>query len=579
MKYRHSILFKMIIVFLTALILPALIVVIYIPYYYNSNMVRNTDNLFGTVMDMTAKNINTYVEDLERLTVVPYMNDSIMKAFYTLKGINQGKDIPMAERLSAQRVLEQTLPNYMQNARQDITGTLVCFGGKNAFSVYKDNRSLVRNYDFAEQDWYQKAYKADGKTVFISSHQQDYLIGKGGESIFSVVKLIKDLDTKQPIAVVKADASTRILSSILDGVKLSVASIIVICDNNGNVICTNHPLNAGIRLGITEKRTTIDSDREVYSVISQPIERTEWKIMMLVSQTEYQQHIQWMQWNVILLYALASVISIFLYVCFSNRIVKPLRAMVDVMAKVEKGDFSARVKVQKHDEIASLGNAFNLMTQQLNQLINQEYKSIIAEQKAEYRALQSQIEPHFLYNTLNSMIGMNRLHDHDLLEKAILSLTGMLRYVTEQADSTTMQAELLMIVQYCCLQKLRFQSRFDYEIEMEKAVADQMIPKLLIQPLVENAIIHGIEPSDKPCRLFVKAAEQMEAGKKKLVIIVEDTGVGFDTECIRDNTHVGLSNVMNRLKYFCPDAFVNVKSQSGVGTKITMLIPMEEKDD
>lgn len=579
MKYRHSILFKMITVFLIVLIFPAFIVVIYIPYYYNSSMVRNTDNLFGTVMDMTAKNINTYVMDLERLAVVPYMNDSIMRAFYTLKETNQGEDIPMSERLNAKRVLEQTFPNYMQNARQDITGTLVCFDGKNAFSVYKDNRSLVSNYDFAAQDWYQRAYKADGKTVFISSHQQDYLIGKDSESIFSVVKLIKDLDTKQPIAVVKADASTKILSSILDGVKLPVTSIIVVSDNHGNIICTNHPLSDGIRLGIAKNQTIIDIDRDIYSVISQPIERTEWKVMMIVSQTEYRQHTQWMQWNVILLYTLASVISIFFYVYFSNRITKPLRAMVDVMAKVEKGDFTARVKVKKHDEIASLGNAFNLMTQQLNQLINQEYKAIIAEQKAEYHALQSQIEPHFLYNTLNSLIGMNRMHDHDLLEKAILSLTGMLRYVTEQADSTTIQAELLMIEQYCCLQKFRFQNRFDYKIEMQKDVIGKIIPKLLIQPLVENAIIHGIEPSDKPCRLLVKVTEQIVESQKRLIIIVEDNGIGFDTGCIRDSTHVGLCNVLNRLKYFCPDALANVKSQPGVGTTITMVIPMEGKDD
>ncbi|MGG6310916.1 sensor histidine kinase [Paenibacillus macerans] len=573
--FRMGVRFKMITIFITALIIPAVTFVIFVPSYYNKNMTKDMELSTEAAVSSALRNINTYIEDLERLVVVPYMNQSIMDAFITWRKIDKGEEVPMIDQLEASRAMNTTLPNYTQNVRKDITGTLVCFIPKKVFAVYLNNSSLVDDYPYSEQSWYKRAFQADGKTVFISSHRQDYLMNPPAERVFSIVKLVKDLDTRQPIAVVKADADTKVLSSILDGIHLNVSSVMSVVDEQGNVIYANSPLSETIRQELKNLPSQIVDDGQVYNVISQHIEKTDWNMVALVSETDYYRKILLMRLTVIGVYVFVSIASIILVAYLSKRLVKPLKEIVGVMAEVETGNFNVRVPVKSQDEIASLGSAFNMMLGEVNELLIREYKAVLSQQSAEYKALQSQIHPHFLYNTLNSIIGINRLGDSIGVERAILSLTGMMRYMTEQNDWTTLAEEFHMLKQYCYLQKLRFQNRLEYRIELDPDVWNVRIPKLLLQPLVENAIVHGIEPLGDPGHLTVTGTLEGSDRAGEIVILVEDTGMGLETLEGGHWMGVGLSNVKNRLEYAYRNASIDIESGISRGTKITIRIPQE----
>ncbi len=203
------------------------------------------------------------------------------------------------------------------------------------------------------------------------------------------------------------------------------------------------------------------------------------------------------------------------------------------------------------------------------------YKELLERREAEYQALQSQIQPHFLYNLLNGLIGLNRMGERDSLEKAIFSLRGMLRYTLEQGHWTTVQEELRFVEEYCALQQLRFQERLTVAIRCDETVAARRLPKLILQPLVENAIIHGIEPLGSPGKLVVEARRIRRNGSAALEISIVDNGLGFEAGTGLEGRHIGLANVKERLRISCPQASLSIDSRPGRGTRVTLELPQE----
>jgi two-component system sensor histidine kinase YesM len=188
------------------------------------------------------------------------------------------------------------------------------------------------------------------------------------------------------------------------------------------------------------------------------------------------------------------------------------------------------------------------------------YKELLERRDAEYRALQSQIQPHFLYNLLNALIGLNRMGERRTLESAILCLKDMLRYTLEKDDWTTVNDEMAFLAKYCELQQMRFGERLAVRFECQPEAQAFRIPKLILQPLVENAIIHGIEPLGRPGTLEVTAT--MDRREGGLSIVVRDNGVGF-AETGTGQRHIGLANVKERLLIAFPKAFLSIRSQPG----------------
>jgi two-component system sensor histidine kinase YesM len=213
------------------------------------------------------------------------------------------------------------------------------------------------------------------------------------------------------------------------------------------------------------------------------------------------------------------------------------------------------------------------MSIQLFELIDREYRAVIKQRDAEYRALQSQIQPHFLYNTLNGFIGLNRIGERKGLEKAILSLSSMLRYILEQKDISTLKEEFFFLEKYCELQQIRFQEKLNFKVVCEEAVTELRIPKLLLQPLVENAIIHGVEPLNRPCLVTIIARLDTSDSSSKIVIEVVDNGLGFNIDEEKANARIGIANVSERIRLFFPQATLRIESNPGNGTKVTIEIP------
>jgi hypothetical protein len=201
------------------------------------------------------------------------------------------------------------------------------------------------------------------------------------------------------------------------------------------------------------------------------------------------------------------------------------------------------------------------------------YKELLEKREAQYRALQSQIQPHFLYNVLNGLVGLNRMGDAKALESAIFSLKDMLRYILDKGNWTTVREELRFLERYCELQRMRFPDRLSVSIRCAQEVESFRIPKLILQPVVENAVIHGIEPLGRPATLSIEAGLGGREDGPFTSICIADDGAGFNPEATDVEQRIGLSNVRERLLMAYPNARLSIASSPGSGTRIRIEIP------
>jgi len=199
------------------------------------------------------------------------------------------------------------------------------------------------------------------------------------------------------------------------------------------------------------------------------------------------------------------------------------------------------------------------------------YSELIKKGEAEYQALQSQVQPHFIYNVLNGFIGLNRMGDKKSLESSIIELKEMLRYTQDSRTATTIAEEFNFVENYCQLQRLRFGDRIRYSLQIGEGLENVRIPRLILQPLVENAIIHGMEPLEAHEGILeVEAFRMLENERSMITISVRDNGIGCDLNSLQEREHIGIGNVRKRFKYTFPSGAFNVKSFPGKGTEIRM---------
>ncbi|MCX7708443.1 MAG: sensor histidine kinase [Clostridia bacterium] len=296
-----------------------------------------------------------------------------------------------------------------------------------------------------------------------------------------------------------------------------------------------------------------------------------------------------------------SVLCLAFALIFSAYLTKPIRKLAAASQKMSKGDLDVKeVVVKSTDEVGILASSFNKMNVSIKQLVedlteksnlerklhDEELKNIKMQQllkDAEFLALQSQINPHFLFNTLNIISRTAMFEQAENTTKLIQALSTLFRYNLGKSDkSTTLEKELDITMEYMYIQQYRFGERIKLDVKCQTQTDAVLIPCFTIQPLVENSIIHGLEPKENGGKLRIKVSRK---GARVIVKII-DNGVGIPRDKIRrmmnmeeemyagHTTGIGLTNVMNRLgNYFSGRSEFKISSKVGIGTVITMVIP------
>jgi len=286
---------------------------------------------------------------------------------------------------------------------------------------------------------------------------------------------------------------------------------------------------------------------------------------------------RWMQvWYILALAALSSVIAFFL----SRIINRPIQTLMQASLRVASGDFSANTPIPRERDFKLLTESFNHMEREINRLIHENYEISLREKETQLMVLSMQINPHFLYNTLHTINMLAIQNDDEETSELIVDLSEMLQYSFQNtSEKARLFDEIKWVSNYLDIMEKRYDNAFCTQMDIDEDLIDCLVPKLILQPLVENSILHGFQNIRENGVLSLSIFREADA----VLICVEDNGIGMEQDklqqyiqTLNQDSHVGISNIHRRLSLLYGDHYqFEVKSAPQKGTRICIRIPFE----
>ena len=406
-----------------------------------------------------------------------------------------------------------------------------------------------------------------------------------GEEAVTLVKAIP-MDEKGAMrGIVVIEINPEIFRRLLlNNQSLPISQYTFIVDKKGQILCTSRKvqprwleeIEATFQNG--ERNFILEWDEEKYDVFGQYNGLTGWKTYSVVAVHDIFPQAAQLRGTIAMIVMLAVFVALVMVTVISYSITAPIRELSNAMKQVEQENFDIEIRSRRKDEIGHLITSFTYMVGRIRQLIYEVYQKKIEQKNAEIRALQAQINPHFLYNTLDSINWMLIERDEQDISDVVVSLGEILRYaIGGQNHLVPLRSEVRYIESYLFIQKNRLEERLNYQWELDEEALDVLVPKLIMQPLVENAVIHGIEPLKKGGMLLMKAWVEEET----LLIRVTDNGEGMnqeELEALREKLsrkdeieNIGMRNIQRRIELtFGLEQAMEIQSVKGEGTTITI---------
>jgi len=366
---------------------------------------------------------------------------------------------------------------------------------------------------------------------------------------------------------------------------------VFILDKNNNIIASNKVIKSEWIEYLNE--TNIDNGEmdiklndEKYYFRNQYNGVTGWRTFALISNNRIFYNNTMLRDFIIYFVVLSILVFSIMAYLVSYGLTKPLEKLTLAMRNAEKDKYKVQIKNSKKDEIGILTDSFNELIQKINILVNEVYLSKITQKNAEIEALQSQINPHFLYNTLDSINWMLLEKEEYEISNIIISLGDILKYSMDINNGfVPLSDEINNIENYLLIQKNRFEDKLQFSIDIPNEMLGEKVPKLILQPIVENSIIHGVDSEQYDIAINITIDAYFV--DENINIEIVDNGVGIDAKKVKklneylekdtdDLNSIGLKNVNRRIKlYFGEDFGIKIYSKRNVGTKVVITIPRE----
>ncbi|WP_248925089.1 cache domain-containing sensor histidine kinase [Paenibacillus hamazuiensis] len=565
------------------LILCTTVILSFNAYRLSSDAVtENSLEYSAELMKQVGMNIQTYIGNMESIASLASGNGDL-KRYMSLDDPGS----PEGTGLAAQ------LTGYFHSivaSRSDIASMVFVSTNGGAISSRTDVQ-LRPIPELVGQDWYRKAQLSGGRIAISPSHVQHVFQNE----YRWVVSLSVYLENSPGISgggVLLVDLNYKVINDLCTQIQLGKRGYVFIVDPGGDLIY--HPQQQIIYSKLKSEdipavlraeggsATAVEGDRsKLYTVGTTSFG---WKIAGVIYPEELARNKRAMQlssatWGLVCL-----IIALGLSFIFSFTLTRPLKNLEEHMKQVERGNFDIRVDIENTNEIGKVARTFNLMIGKIRELMEQ----IVQEQKmkriSELKALQAQIHPHFLYNTLDSIIWMAETGKMGEVVTMTSALSKLLRSsISKGEELVPLSAELEHVRNYLTIQQIRYRSKFTYSIEVNPDMQECLILKIVLQPLVENAIYHGIKNKAEPGRIRIVGKRTNGALELKIV----DDGVGMAPEQAaamltgvagdrgtEKRAGVGVRNVNHRVQLYFGESYgLSFESELDEGTTVTLRIP------
>lgn len=570
---------------LSVLLLGAVIIITVISLSYTRQSVFENSSLYTqTIIQQMNQNIDSYIDYMENTSYLVSSNEDVQKYLFGDTADPEARD----------RILSQF--ETILDSRSDILNLgIIAENGR--MLINNGQRLTNQDLDIHSQEWYTNALEGRESVYLTSSHVQHIISGER-PWVITLSRGIrnKEMGTGQEKeGVFFIDLNYSAISELCDQSMVGNQGYAFIVDADGNIVY--HPqqqqlynelqtenidlvMNAGSDIvtwgdGINKKMYSISRS-----------EKTGWTVVDCVRVEELLRRSNEAQSIYVLVAIGLMAVALFFSRFVAKSITLPIQRLCDSMERVQEGDFSVSdIVVNSENEIGSLTKSFNVMTQRIHELMAQNIREQEAKRKSELKALQSQINPHFLYNTLDSIIWMAEGKKNEEVVLMTASLARLLRQsISNEDELVSIGQEIEYARGYLTIQKMRYKDKLEFWIEVEPSILNIRLIKLVLQPVIENAIYHGLKYKESRGLLLVKGF--MKNGNAVLQVI--DDGVGMDQETLDHiyerhkvdyhSNGVGIYNVQKRLQlYYGNEYGIVYESKPGEGTTATITIPGQQE--
>lgn len=531
-------------------------------------------------------------------TILKSMENNIIKVYNRKQLIRDLKDKTSIGRLREQYYREAyniamecfdtsdgVVALYLYNCGDEVISTYrraVTPRHNYPLDIYEDeaenNAGIVRDYAHSNE-----------AAMLVSSYYNPY---RETDIIRLVMKLYNNSNTSQMIGYLVCDVDSKIfryrmekfitdsnmfiwLQPMGDRASVSVGTI------EGNDLDVYKEISNHINQGIRDFELPSGGRNRVFFQVDQ--NKYNFSAYALMPQSLLAANQRSLTASLLTIALLMVVITLLFTFLWTRSLTRPLEELTRMMERIKKGETDLRVTVKRDDEIGELGKGFNEMLDQIESLLVREYEIKLLLNRAEYNALQAQINPHFLYNTLDTMSSIAQIRHCDEVSHLCQSLSNIFRYSLDMKNPfSTVAKEIVHLKNYIYVMNVRMRDNVAYDFDIDDDILKCTVPRICIQPLVENALNHGLRNVRGEKRIVIRAKSEEDV----LVISVEDNGVGLDDademnrkmsendlDMVERGNSIGLININARVKMLYGDAYgIRVESRPGEGTKVRLTV-------
>ncbi|WP_411736336.1 sensor histidine kinase [Paenibacillus sp. M2] len=565
--------YKIMVICMTVIILPVLVMTINSYYSSERLLAQNYTTLLNDLAKQTNIRIDEFLKEIEKISLLASngLSDNLSA---THEGSFPIQDFLREGDEQHEIAAYNILMNYIM--MKDRVFSIYLYnmnGGQDLF--VSPHQPIDPNFKVANELWFKKFMHDKDRTITLTTRIDEQLENK----ILAVshARKIHDVTSGKLLGVIVVSIDIKFIEIVNRNLQEGLRSRFMIVDEDDKIV-----YNVNERLIGTLFRDNARPPEALNVVVTSPLSQQKWTTYLYMPLDELTADGKILGRNLvtlaIVIVLFAAVISIFL----SHVITTPIKKLLRNISLVEKGQFEQVEPIGSRDEIGHLSIRFNRMSHELKRLVERMQQEEIEKAKAEMRALHDQIKPHFLYNTLGSVKWIASMQQADKIVEMTDALISMLRYATK-SDGTlvTIREELDNITNYVTIQNVRYYDCIQMRYEIEDRLLNYRMPKMILQPIVENAIFHGLAELEEDGIITIRIQSQLD----EVVIEVCDNGVGMDHHTMQNlmeeksgegtgTNGIGLHNVQRRIQlHFGKSYGIQVESKIGEGTIFSILLP------
>lgn len=565
--------YKILVICMTVIILPVFVMTINSYYSSERLLAQNYTKLLSDLAKQTNIRIDEFLKEIEKISLLASngLNDSLSAthdgSFPIQDFLRDGKE---QNEIAAYNLLM----NYIM--MKDRVFSIYLYnlnGGQDLF--VSPHQPIDPNFKMANELWFKKFMHSDDRTITLTTRIDKQLENK----ILAVshARKIHDVTNGKLLGVIVVSIDIRFIEIVNRNLQEGLRSRFMIVDEDDKIV-----YNVNDQLIGTLFRDNVRPVESLNIVVTSPLSQQKWTTYLYMPLDELTADGKILGRNLIMLAIVMSLFAAIISIFLSHVITRPIKKLLRNIALVEKGQFEQVEEVRSRDEIGHLSVRFNKMSYELKRMVERMQKEEIEKATAEMRALHDQINPHFLYNTLGSVKWIASMQQADKIVEMTDALISMLRYATK-SDGTlvTIREEVDNIMNYATIQNVRYYGSIQMRYEIENDLLDYLMPKMILQPIIENAIFHGLAEIEEDGVITIRIQPQGD----NISIEVCDNGVGMEHHAIRSfmegrvepgngSNGIGLHNVQRRIQlHFGKPYGVRVESKVGEGTIFSILLP------